>query len=320
MEALRIGLVGYGEVGRILGRALVERQVAWVGTWDRLLRDPAQAPATRAHATGAGVEAMASLAALLERADVVFSAVTASQAHAVAVEAARSIRPGTWFIDLNSASPGTKVDASRLIDGAGGRFVESAVMTSVPPYGIKVPMLLGGAHAEALRALLAPLGFNMEVVAERVGVASAIKMCRSVMIKGLEAIVVESFTTARRYGVEDYVLASLRETFPTLDWEHQGSYLFSRVALHGKRRAEEMREVAVTVKEAGLDPHMAAATAERQDWVAGLKGAAGLSEVAKDANWREYADRLLRCLEVPSSVPLDGNPLSFGYSHRIRLR
>jgi len=297
MEALRIGLVGYGEVGRILGRALVERQVAWVGTWDRLLRDPAQAPATRAHATGAGVEAMASLAALLERADVVFSAVTASQAHAVAVEAARSIRPGTWFIDLNSASPGTKVDASRLIDGAGGRFVESAVMTSVPPYGIKVPMLLGGAHAEALRALLAPLGFNMEVVAERVGVASAIKMCRSVMIKGLEAIVVESFTTARRYGVEDYVLASLRETFPTLDWEHQGSYLFSRVALHGKRRAEEMREVAVTVKEAGLDPHMAAATAERQDWVAGLKGAAGLSEVAKDANWREYADRLLRCLE-----------------------
>lgn len=320
MEALRIGLVGYGEVGRILGRALVERQVAWVGTWDRLLRDPAQAPATRAHATGAGVEAMASLAALLERADVVFSAVTASQAHAVAVEAARSIRPGTWFIDLNSASPGTKVDASRLIDGAGGRFVESAVMTSVPPYGIKVPMLLGGAHAEALRALLAPLGFNMELVAERVGVASAIKMCRSVMIKGLEAIVVESFTTARRYGVEDYVLASLRETFPTLDWEHQGSYLFSRVALHGKRRAEEMREVAVTVKEAGLDPHMAAATAERQDWVAGLKGAAGLSEVAKDANWREYADRLLRCLEAPSFVPFDGSPLSFGYSHRIRLR
>ncbi len=96
------------------------------------------------------------------------------------------------------------------------------------------------------------------------------------MIKGLEAIVVESFTTARRYGVEDHVLASLHETFPTLDWEKQGAYLFSRVALHGKRRAEEMREVAVTVREAGLEPHMAAATAERQDWVAGLKSAAGL--------------------------------------------
>ena len=121
---LRIGLVGYGEVGKILGRALVERQVAWVGTWDRLLGEPAQAPAMRAHATGAGVEPMGSLAALLEQADVVISAVTASQAHAVAVEAARAIRPGTWFVDLNSASPGTKADSGRLIDGAGGRFVE----------------------------------------------------------------------------------------------------------------------------------------------------------------------------------------------------
>ncbi|HSD53112.1 MAG TPA: DUF1932 domain-containing protein [Burkholderiales bacterium] len=290
-------------MGGILGRALVERKLAWVGTWDRLLVDPAAGPAMGAHAVGAGVEPTASLAALLERADVVISAVTASQAHAVAVEAARSIRPGTWFVDLNSASPGTKAASCRLIDGAGGRFVESAVMTSVPPYGIKVPMLLGGTHAAALRALLAPLGFSMEVVADRVGIASAIKMCRSVMIKGLEAIVVESFTTARRYGVEEHVLASLRETFPTIDWEHQGSYLFSRVALHGKRRAEEMREVAVTVREAGLAPYMAAAAAERQDWVAGLKAQAGLGEVAKGANWREYADRLLRCLE---RFPQDG--------------
>jgi 3-hydroxyisobutyrate dehydrogenase-like beta-hydroxyacid dehydrogenase len=296
-KQLRVGLVGYGEVGKILGRALLERKVPWVGTWDRLLRDPAAAPAMRAHAAGAGVDAMISLAALLERADVVISAVTASQAHSVAAEAARSIRPGTWFVDLNSASPGTKADSSRLIDGAGGRFVESAVMASVPPYGIKVPMLLGGVHAKALAALLAPLDFSMEVVADSVGVASAIKMCRSVMIKGLEAIVVECFTTARRYGVEARVLASLRETYPMLDWEEQGSYLFSRVAQHGKRRAEEMREVAVTLREAGLDPHMAAATAERQDWVAGLKTAAGLGDVAKDANWREYADRLLRCLE-----------------------
>jgi 3-hydroxyisobutyrate dehydrogenase-like beta-hydroxyacid dehydrogenase len=302
MAALRIGLVGYGEVGKILGRALVERQVAWVGTWDRLLDEPAQAPAMRAHATGAGVEPTGSLAALLERADVVLSAVTASQAQAVAVEATQSIRPGTWFVDLNSASPKTKAESSRLIDGAGGRFVESAVMTSVPPYGIKVPMLLGGLHANALQALLAPLDFNMEVVADRVGVASAIKMCRSIVIKGLEAIVVESFTTARRYGVEEYVLASLQETFPTLDWEQQGSYLFSRVALHGKRRAEEMREVAVTVREAGLAPHMAAATAERQDWVAAMKTAAGLGDVAKNENWRAYADRLLQCLD---RVPQD---------------
>jgi 3-hydroxyisobutyrate dehydrogenase-like beta-hydroxyacid dehydrogenase len=291
--ALRIGLVGYGEVGRILTAALVERGVAWVGTWDRLFRDPEAGDALRAQAARAQVVPATSLAALLERVDVVISAVTASQAVAVAREAVPALRRGTWFVDLNSASPGAKREMSELIDAAGGRFVESAVMTSVPPYGIRVPMLLGGRDATALRDLLAPLGFAMEVAADRIGVASAIKMCRSVMIKGLEALVTESFTAARAYGVEAQVLASLRETFPTLDWEQLGSYLVSRSALHGQRRAEEMREVAVTVREAGLEPWMATATAERQDWMGRQKVALGLDRLGKDANWREYADRLL---------------------------
>jgi 3-hydroxyisobutyrate dehydrogenase-like beta-hydroxyacid dehydrogenase len=291
--ALRIGLVGYGEVGKILSAALVERGAARVGTWDLLLDDATQGPAMRAHAGRARVVAATSLRDLLQHADVVISAVTASQAVAVAEGAAPALRPGTWFVDLNSASPGAKVRMGELIDGAGGRFVESAVMTSVPPYGIKVPMLLGGRDAAALRELMAPLGFVMEVAAERVGVASAIKMCRSVMIKGLESLVTESFTAARAYGVEDRVLASLHETFPTLDWEQLGSYLMSRSALHGKRRAEEMREVAVTVREIGLEPLMAAATAQRQDWMGRQKVALGLDQLGKDANWREYADRLL---------------------------
>jgi 3-hydroxyisobutyrate dehydrogenase-like beta-hydroxyacid dehydrogenase len=291
---LAIGLVGYGEVGKILAAALIQRGVAWVGAWDILLPDPAAGPAMQAHARDANVFAASSLSDLLARADVVISAVTASQAVAVAREAVPSMQPETWFVDLNSASPGAKREMGALVDGAGGRFVESAVMTSVPPYGIRVPMLLGGARAGELRELLVPLGFVMEVAASEVGVASAIKMCRSVMIKGLEALVTESFTAARAYGVEDRVLASLHETFPTLDWEELGSYLMSRSALHGKRRAEEMREVAVTLREAGLEPWMASATAERQDWMGRLKGPLGLDRLGKDANWREYADRLLR--------------------------
>ena len=291
--SLRVGLVGYGEVGKILGRALVERAVAWVGTYDRLLAAPQTAAPMRAHAEAAGVAVLGSLEALLARAEIVISAVTASQTLAVASAAAHSIRPGTWFVDLNSASPGTKTECARLIDAAGGRYVESAVMTSVPPYGIRVPMLLGGPHAAELGALLSPLGFDMAVASERIGVASAIKMCRSVFIKGLEAIVVESLTAARKYGVDGPVLASLRETFPTIDWERQAAYLFSRVAQHGARRAEEMHEAAVTVREAGLEPHMAAATAQRQEWVAALKASAGLGELAPDAGWRDYADRLL---------------------------
>ena len=296
-SALKIGLLGYGEVGTILARGLREKGVGWVGAWDLLFRDPAEAPAMMRRASEHGVEACGSLEDLLARAEIVISAVTAANALEAAREAAARIRPGTFFLDLNSASPSTKVEEAKLIDARGAHYVEAGVMASVPPYGLRVPMLLGGGQAHAIADALVPLGFDMTVVDEKVGVASAIKMCRSLFIKGLEAIVIDSYTTARRYGVEDKVIASLAETYPELDWERQGSYLFSRVAKHGKRRAEEMREAAVTVREAGFEPWMPAATAEKQDWIARLAKSGLFRELGAESGWRDYADRIIAALE-----------------------
>ena len=171
-------------------------------------------------------------------------------------------------------------------------------MTSLPPYRIKVPLLLGGPDAALLAPLLESLGFAPKVVSETLGFASATKMCRSVMIKGLEAMVIEAFTTARAYGVEDAVLASLHETFPGVDWERQGAYFFQRVIEHGRRRSEEVREVAETVREAGLTPWSTSGTAERQAWMAdladaGLFGERGQAGFARSADWRVEADRIL---------------------------
>jgi 3-hydroxyisobutyrate dehydrogenase-like beta-hydroxyacid dehydrogenase len=166
----------------------------------------------------------------------------------------------------------------------------------VPPYGIKVPMLLGGTRAAELSGVLAAWGMDAKAVSEKIGVASAMKMCRSVMIKGLEALVIESYTTARAYGVEDHVLPTLAETFPSIDWEKQGAYFFSRVVQHGQRRAEEMREAANTVREAGggFEPFMASAIADKQQWVADQARAGVFAGLAKDARWQDYADRLLQ--------------------------
>lgn len=294
---LKIGLVGYGEVGKILARAMRAQGVAWVGAWDVLFRDPSQGVAMKERATQDGVEACSSLGALLACADVVISAVTAANAFEVASEAAQSVRSGTFFLDLNSASPMTKAKAAKLIDGAGAHYVEAGVMTSVPPYGIRAPMLLGGVRAGALADKLAPLGFDLTVVSEGIGVASAMKLCRSVFIKGLEAIIVESYTLARSHGVERQLLASLTETFPEIDWDKQGTYFFSRVAKHGKRRAEEMREAANTVREAGFDPWMSAASAETQDWVAALSKRGLFHDLRVEAGWRDYADKIIAALE-----------------------
>ncbi|MGZ3315627.1 MAG: DUF1932 domain-containing protein, partial [Caulobacteraceae bacterium] len=149
-------------------------------------------------------------------------------------------------------------------------YVEAAVMTAVPPHRIKSPMLLGGPHAQAFLEMAAPLGFNARVYSSDYGKASAVKMCRSVMIKGMEALITESMLAARRLGVEDDVLASLGETLPVPDWEAFARYMISRSLQHGRRRAEEMREVARTVSEAHVDPLMSTSIAERQDIAADL--------------------------------------------------
>jgi 3-hydroxyisobutyrate dehydrogenase-like beta-hydroxyacid dehydrogenase len=299
---LQIGLVGYGEVGKILSHALREKGIAWVGAWDLLFSDATRGPAMKAHAREDRIEPCESLAALLARADIVISAVTAANTLDVAREAAPAIRSSAFFLDLNSASPTTKARAAKLIDSAGAHYVEAGVMASVPPYGIAVPMLLGGARAPELAEKLAPLGFDTTVVSEKIGVASAIKMCRSVFIKGLEAIVIESFTTARRYGVEQQVIASLAKTYPEIDWEEQGSYLFSRVADHGARRAEEMREAATTVREAGFDPWMSAATADKQAWIAALACSGWFRDVAAHPGWRDYADKIIDATDDRAGV------------------
>ncbi|HWI80983.1 DUF1932 domain-containing protein [Ramlibacter sp.] len=294
MDSHTIGLVGYGEVGKIFGAGLKPQPgIAAIGAWDLKFAAAATQEAEIAHARAAGILPQPSMQALCTSASLIISAVTASNTLAVAQEAARHIRPGTVFLDLNSASPGTKQRAAAAVDGAGGRYVEAGVMTSVPPHGIKVPMLLGGAAAARLAATLQGWGMDATAVSDRLGIASAIKMCRSVMIKGLEALVIESYATARAYGVEDHLLPTLAETFPSIDWQQQGAYFFSRVVQHGKRRAEEMREAANTVREAGFEPFMADAAADKQQWVAEQAAARVFEGVAKGARWQDYADRLL---------------------------
>lgn len=293
---MTIAVVGYGEVGRILAEDL--RAAGHdVAAFDVKL-DSAPGRAMHAHALAHGVRLASAHASAVEGAELVLSAVTADQTLVAAEACAGALREGAFFLDLNSASPSAKIAAASVVAAGGGRYVEGAVMTAVAPYRIKVPLLLGGPHAEGLAPILASLGFGGRVASSRLGVASATKMCRSVMVKGLEAMVIEGLTAARHYGVEDAVLASLRETLPGVDWERQAAYFFQRVIEHGRRRSEEMREAALTVRDAGLTPWSARGTADLQAWMAELGeqdrfGVRGELGFARSPDWRIEADRIL---------------------------
>lgn len=259
----RVAIVGFGEVGRILAHDLREAGVPTIAVFD-----------TAFALAGSGAGQAADRAPVVKCADaadaaagagLVISAVTAGSA----LDAARSVTAsiaGTFFLDLNSVSPSTKQAAAEEIDAAGGRYVEAAVMASVPPKRIRTPMLFGGRFAEDFLPIATALGFSAQVYSSHLGAASSVKMCRSIMIKGLEALTLECMLTARAYGVEADVLSSLADTLPHADWSQLARYLIGRSLQHGKRRAEEMREVARTVSEIGVEPLLAAPTAQRQDW------------------------------------------------------
>jgi 3-hydroxyisobutyrate dehydrogenase-like beta-hydroxyacid dehydrogenase len=298
----RIGLIGFGEVGGIFGQDLAAAGFH-VGITDILLRDDGSRERMLEKARRAKVEVHDSLQSAICSADLIISAVTALAAADVANEAAAALSAGQVFLDMNSVSPEKKREIARVIGMSKATFVEAAAMAPVHPQGIKVPMLLGGSDASQVAAMLGSIGMNAKAVSDRIGVASAIKMCRSVIVKGLEALAVESMFAARQYGAEQEVLASLAASYPEMGWKDKlPDYLISRVAQHGRRRAAEMREVAGTLGEVGLDPWMALATAKRQDWLVTEMTKRDIPYSGGSFSWIELADRIAAAQESAVSV------------------
>ena len=255
-----LALIGFGEAG-----------MAFAGAWHAPVRaydiktdDPATAGAKRADYAGLGAHGAATLAEALAGADLIISVVTADQALAAAEAAASCLKPGALYCDFNSVAPGTKQAAAAVIEAAGGRYADVAVMSPVHPARLAVPLLVSGPHAGAAIAALSALGFSPERVDGPVGRASTIKMLRSVMVKGIEALTAECFLAAHEAGVVDEVAASLGRSWPGIDWKERADYNLERMLVHGLRRAAEMDEAAKTVAALTSDNAMTRACADKQ--------------------------------------------------------
>jgi 3-hydroxyisobutyrate dehydrogenase-like beta-hydroxyacid dehydrogenase len=267
-SGLRIGFVGFGEAAYHIAKGLRQPGIASITAFDIKVTDRVR---------GRAAETQTRLAEtnrdLAESCDIVMSAVTADQALTAAGENAPYLTARHIYADLNSVSPGVKQSIARAIGGTGARFAEIAMMAPVPPYNQKVPMLAGGVGAPDFVAKLAPFGISAEIVSSEVGTAAATKMFRSIIVKGMEALLTECVLGATRYDADQRVFASLAETFPGIQWQELANYMVGRVVVHGERRAREMDEVAATLREIDIEPIMAEAIVRRMDWSveAGLK-------------------------------------------------
>ncbi|HWF37984.1 MAG TPA: DUF1932 domain-containing protein [Candidatus Acidoferrales bacterium] len=297
----RIAIIGFGEVGGIFSADFAQNGLK-VAVTDILLRENGSSAAMREKARKAVVSTHAFYKDAIAGADVVISAVTSSSSVDAATTASPLLEPDQMYVDINSVSPEKKREIARIIGRSKAKFVEAAVMAPVSPQRLKVPMLLGGPEAHVAAERLTAMGMNAKAISTQVGVASAIKMCRSVLVKGLEALAVECLFAARRYGAEKEVIASLEASYPSMGWGNSlPDYLVSRVAQHGRRRAAEMREVAEALKDVGLDPQMALATAARQDWLVDEMLKAGISYNGRNFSWTDLADEI--AAEAHENVP-----------------
>ncbi|MBP2199621.1 NAD(P)-dependent oxidoreductase [Pantoea cypripedii] len=260
---ISIAIIGFGEAGRIYAQDLAAQGVQ-VTVWDKKFLS-AEADQLKALAGQWRLHAAHSLALALEGATLVLSLVTAANALQVAQQAAPLLRQGQTLLDFNSVAPDTKRAAAQAVAEGEGSYLDVAVMAPVPPKRLDTPLLIGGTQAATVAALLSGLGCQARAASEEIGTVSAIKMCRSVMIKGLEALTTECLAAAQRYGVEEAVLNSLHTSFPSLGWNDVlPDYLISRVAEHGVRRAEEMQEVVKTLQDVGLEALLSQAICQIQ--------------------------------------------------------
>jgi 3-hydroxyisobutyrate dehydrogenase-like beta-hydroxyacid dehydrogenase len=268
---MKIGFIGFGEAARAFQESLVRQDSSLTFmAYDVLLDNEgpqgASAQAMRGHDVAVALPPETGL----PQADWIFSAVTADQSLDAAKAAACYLRPGQVFFDINSVSPGRKRQSAEIVGAAGARYVDMAVMAPVYPKGHRTATLVAGKLDEPLRNRLADLQFTFEVVAEEPGAATAIKMVRSLFVKGLEAVTVEALLAASASGCLDQVLKSLSGSFPGLGWPEFARYQFERTLKHGKRRAAEMRESAATVEALRLHGALAEAIAEVEEKMGSL--------------------------------------------------
>jgi 3-hydroxyisobutyrate dehydrogenase-like beta-hydroxyacid dehydrogenase len=286
-----IGFIGFGEVTRAFARGLAgegatpvivyHRGRQDVDRWSRLLRE---ADASHVQLTDA-IDEMAG------RTRIIFSAVVPAAALTVAQQASAHLAPSHLYVDVNSTSPAVKQHIAAAVTAAGARFVDAAIMNAVPDCGHRTEMLACGNGTEALTAEMARFGMRFEDVGETPGRAAAIKMCRSLILKGLAGLFTESLVAARRFQVEDAVLAGIQRTYPDMDWTRLAQFMLWRTACQAERRAQELEQAAETIASLGIAPIMARAASARFQSVAALSLADRL-DAEPCPDYRELLDAI----------------------------
>lgn len=252
-------MLGFGEAGVRFAKDLSAAGLTGIVAYSRSGSKAQPGDALHTEAAAAGVELVKTLRALCKGTDVIIALTPGKAAVAAAKKISRHLKPDQIYVDMSSAAVKTMEDIAQLLDGK-ARFVDAAIMSPVPLNGIKALIGASGADAEAFRALVAPYGMNVKVVGAKPGGASAMKLIRSVCMKGLSAVLMESLEAAQRYGVLEATAADIAGSFDERPFAQNMKRYVCGTAVHAERRIHEMADVLALLNSLGSSTRMTKAT------------------------------------------------------------
>jgi len=267
---MKLGFIGFGGAGYGLAKGLRQAGLPEILFYDRMQQTPPFAEVIRRHAEELDASPSEGMEELLSRVEIVISCVTGAMAVSVAEEAAPFLRTGLIYADVNTAAPRVKEQVAGIVEPAGAGFVDAAMMGAIPTFLHRVPILASGGSAERFRLAMQPYGMNIRVIGPKPGQASAIKMFRSIFMKGLLSLLIEMLTATHRYGVDELVLGSIAESLDDVPFLETARLQMTKGVVNAERMAHEMEEVIATLEGMNLPAGMSRAAMEKLLWCAGF--------------------------------------------------
>ena len=265
---LKLGFIGFGEAGYYLSSEFKEGEVEGYAFDTAAFTDDPRAEGVRRRAAENHITLVQSLEELAAACEIVVCLTSAASALPIAKSIAPFMRANTVYADLNSASPKTKEQIAEAFRCSKGTFIEAAIMNAVPAKKTKVPILICGEGCEQVAARLNVTGMNVTALSgAKLGTASATKMLKSVLSKGVIALFTEAALVTEKYDLTETVFQSLWNTMNMMTYEKFCHYMVTQAAYHSERLGKEMGEVLATLDDLDENSIMTQAAKKKFEWL-----------------------------------------------------
>ena len=288
---MNIGFIGYGEAAFNISLGLGREGVTGIRATDAMMNHEVMGKQVHARAEEAGVTLVNTNKEIAQWADIVFAAVPSSFTMDVCNDIKECLHPGQLYVDVSASTPTTKEAIWEAIKDTGVLFADAAMLGSLPKDKHQVPITASGNGAEKFHELMTPWGMKITLAGEKAGAASAIKLVRSIFMKGIAALMIDTMQAADAYGVSDEIVASIGKSLDGISFQSHLDRLVTGTALHCTRRAAELKGSVAMQEEAGLNPEMTLASKHGHEALAKYDFAARYVDT-KPTRWQEIIEAI----------------------------